>query len=179
MATDFRRKEQLPELTQRIVATYDDVGTINHLGHCPLPSYQEVLTVVDCLKEIIYPGYRRREGLHHGNVAFYVGDLIDRLHDQLTQQIGRALRHEAGDTANCDEDYEALGQAQAIHFLEQLPGLRKQLALDVKAAYDGDPALQVTGRGHLLLSRIGGDHGLPLGEYSLPARHSVHPTDDE
>ena len=140
MATDFRKKEQLPQLTERIVATYDDVGTINHLGHCPLPSYQEVISVINGLKEVIYPGYRRREGLHRGNVAYYVGDLVDRLHDQLTQQIGRALRHEAGEVVDCDEDYEALGQAQAIHFLEQIPGLRKRLALDVQAAYDGDPA---------------------------------------
>ncbi len=29
-----------------------------------------------------------------GNVEYHVGDLIDRLHDKLTQQIGRALRHE-------------------------------------------------------------------------------------
>ena len=37
MASDFRLKEQLPDLTDRIVETYSSVGTINHLGHCPLP----------------------------------------------------------------------------------------------------------------------------------------------
>ena len=36
MASDFRLKEQLPELTERIVQTYSEVGTINHLG--PLPA---------------------------------------------------------------------------------------------------------------------------------------------
>ncbi|MCA9245933.1 MAG: serine acetyltransferase [Planctomycetales bacterium] len=142
MASDFRLKEQLPQLTSRIVATYDEVGTINHLGHCPLPSYDVIISAIEDLKEIIYPGYRRREGLHRGNVAYHVGDLVDRLHDKLTTQIGRALRHEAGVTheVTCDEDYEALGQAKAILFLEQLPDLRNRLAKDVEAAYDGDPA---------------------------------------
>ena len=142
MASDFRLKDQLPDITDRIVDTYDELGSIHHLDHCPLPSYKEVVLALDDLIEIIYPGYRRREGLHRGNVSYYVGDLIDRLHDRLTSQIGRALRHEAGATSEChgEVDYEALGQAKTLQFLEQLPELRRVLATDVQAAYDGDPA---------------------------------------
>ena len=144
MASDFRLKEQLPDLTERIVDTYTEVGTINHLGHCPLPNYDVIIGVIEDLQEILYPGYRRQEGLHQGNVSYYVGTLVDRLHDRLTTQIGRALRHEArapcrGET---DVDFEALGQAKTIQFLEQLPDLRRLLALDVQAAYDGDPAVK-------------------------------------
>jgi serine O-acetyltransferase len=144
MASDFRLKEQLPELTERIVQTYSEVGTINHLGHCPLPNYEVIIGASEDLKEILYPGFRRREGLHLGNVTYHVGELIDGLHDKLTTQIGRALRHDAGASDMCtdDRDFEALGQAKAIQFLEQLPDLRKQLALDVQAAYEGDPAVK-------------------------------------
>jgi serine O-acetyltransferase len=142
MATDFRLKDQLPQITERLVATYDKVGSINHLDHCPLPRYDEVVAAINELTEIMFPGYRRREGLHHGNVGYYVGDIIDRLHDRLTTQIGRALRHEAGATSDCDglEDYEALGQAKTLQFLDLLPELREVLATDVQAAYEGDPA---------------------------------------
>ena len=100
MASDFRLKDQLPNITDQIVQTYDDLGTITHLDHCPLPSYEEVVAAVHDLTELIYPGYRRREGLHRGNINYYVGDLVDRLHDRLTNQIGRALRHEAGATSD-------------------------------------------------------------------------------
>ena len=144
MATDIRLKENLPVLTERIVDTYAEVGSINHLGHCPLPNYDTIIAATEDLKEILYPGYRRRDGLHLGNVTYHVGDLIDRLHDTLTVQIGRAIRHEATKNGQCDpqqcDDFEALGQAKAVAFLEQLPELRKILALDVQAAYDGDPA---------------------------------------
>ncbi len=142
MATDFRLKDQLPKLTERIVRTYDEVGKIHHLGHCPLPNYDEIIAATDELKEILYPGYRRRERLHRGNVTYHVGDLIDRLHDRFTTQIGRALRHEAGATDDCetDQDYEALGQAKTMQFLDQIPEVRRTLATDVQAAYDGDPA---------------------------------------
>jgi serine O-acetyltransferase len=144
MATDIRLKEQLPDLTDRLVRTYTEVGSINHLGHCPLPNYETIIEATEDLKEILYPGYRRREGLHMANVAYHVGDLVDRLHDRLTLQIARALCHEAGNNVSCDPqrryDFEALGQTRTVAFLEQLPELRKVLAMDVEAAYAGDPA---------------------------------------
>jgi serine O-acetyltransferase len=146
MASDFRLKEQLPELTDRIVETYHDIDTIHHLGHCPLPSVDAVVDIGQDLKEILYPGYRKRQSLHFGNVAYHVGDLIDSLHDRLTQQIARALRHDVRRKhgLRCGEDreidFEALGQEKAIQFLQTLPRVRKTLATDVQAAYDGDPA---------------------------------------
>ena len=82
MSSDFRLKQQLPKITDGVVQTYDKVGTINHLGHCPLPSYKVIVSACEDLKEILYPGYRRREGLHSGNIMYHVGDLIDTLHDQ-------------------------------------------------------------------------------------------------
>ncbi len=144
MATDSRLKEGLPNLTERIVRTYSEVKSIHHLGHCPLPNYETVIRATEDLKEILYPGYRRRDRLHLGNVAYHVGDLIDCLHDKLTIQIARACCHGAGKNVLCDpqqrHDFEALGQAKAIAFLEEIPRIREVLAKDVQAAYDGDPA---------------------------------------
>ena len=139
MASDVRLKEQLPELTQRIVKTYTEVSAISHLGHCPLPNYEVISAAIEDLKEIIYPGYRRREGLHIGNVTYHVGDLIDSLHDRLTQQFARALRHDyrRKNHLTCDDvqpDFEAIGQEKAIEFLSTLPAVRRILATDVQAA---------------------------------------------
>ena len=149
MASDVRRKEELPQLTETIVNSYTQIGTINHLGHCPLPRYEEIISATEDLKDILYPGYRRREGLHLGNITYHVGDLIDGLHDKLTRQITRALMHETRvhegvDPIDDDVDYEAQGQLLAIDFLNQLPKIRRVLATDVQAAYDGDPACKST-----------------------------------
>ena len=145
MATDLRRKAELPEITNRILETYGEIRSINHLGYCPLPSSGMVVEIAEDLKEIIYPGYRRRQNLHTGNVGYHIGDLIDGLHDKLTEQIARALRHEQAmhSPSPCGSheiDFEALGQAKTIQFLETLPRIRRLLAQDVQAAYDGDPA---------------------------------------
>ncbi|MGO8751147.1 MAG: serine O-acetyltransferase [Thermoguttaceae bacterium] len=146
MATDFRLKETLPELTDRLVGTYSGPGGISHLGHCPPPSHEAVVAATESLKEVLYPGYRRRDGLHLGNIAYYVGTLVDRLHDQLSEQITRALCHESRNgsglrTAFVDrEQYQTMGQTSALNFLKQLPDLRRLLATDVEAAHAGDPA---------------------------------------
>ncbi len=149
MASDLQLKEDLPDLTDAIVQSYTDIGTINHLGHCPLPRQEVIASVLDDLKDILYPGYRRREGLHLGNITYHVGDLVDGLHDKLTEQVTRALRHEARvagapQSRDADIDYEAKGQQLTIEFLHRLPDLRSVLATDVQAAYDGDPACTST-----------------------------------
>lgn len=153
MALDPKLKEQLPQLTERIVETYHRTDLINHLGHCPLPRYSVVVEILDGLREILFPGYRRREGLHRGNIAYYVGDLVDRLHDSLTTQIARALQHEARVRENTDScldpiDYETRGGAIALQFLARVPALRSILATDVEAAFQGDPA--VTSRDEII-----------------------------
>jgi serine O-acetyltransferase len=139
MATDIRLKESLPALTERLVETYEECGGINHLGHSPLPSYREVVEILSDLREILYPGYGRRQNLHMGNVAYHVGDLMDSLHDRLTQQITRALRHDCK-ARDLETDFEAEAQLMAVRLLESLVDLRKVLAEDVQAAFDGDPA---------------------------------------
>ncbi len=149
MASDLRLKEQLPELTEAIVATYTPNDAINHLGHCALPSYTIVTEILLELKDILYPGYRRKVGLHAGNIRYHVGGLIDSLHDNLTTQIARALRHEnrvqqKHEDCESDIDFEAKGQVMAIEVLKRIPELRRVLATDVQAAYEGDPACQTT-----------------------------------
>ncbi len=146
MASDFRLKERLPELTDRLVESYREIDSINHLGHCPLPSSDVVVEIAQDLKEVIFPGYQRRQNLHLGNVTYHVGDLIDSLHDRLTQQVARALRHEYDlhHEVECEgmrhQDFEALGQEKTIKFLETLPETRRLIASDTQAAFDGDPA---------------------------------------
>src|SRR5690349_9988633 len=135
MASDDNLKLMLPEITERLVGTYEECGAIHHLGHSPLPSYREVVEILADLREILYPGYGRRQNLHLGNVAYHVGDLIDSLYERLTQQIARALRHDSENRGK-GIDYEARAQDMAVQLLELIPELRKVLTEDVEAAFE-------------------------------------------
>jgi serine O-acetyltransferase len=139
MATDLRLKEGLHEITEAIVATYTECSHINHLGHRPLPSRDAVIEILADLVEILFPGFARRQNLHMNNVEYHVGDLIDGLHDKLTQQIARAMRHDCDPKDNA-LDIEALAQKKTIDLLTKLPELRYVLEQDAAAAFVGDPA---------------------------------------
>jgi serine O-acetyltransferase len=142
MATDFRLKETLPDIVENIVGTYTECSRTSHLGHKPLPSREAVSDIVRDLMDVLYPGYWRRQNLHLGNVEYHVGDLIDRLHDTLTEQITRAIRHEqfCSGEADADLDLESLAQQKTVELLRRLPAVRMILEQDVQAAYEGDPA---------------------------------------
>src|SRR5919198_709174 len=140
MATDIRLKETLPETTEAVVATYTECNRTSHLGHRPLPSREVIVEVLCDLMDILYPGYWRRQNLHIGNVEYHVGDLIDGLHDKLTLQIARILRHDCCGRDGQGMDFEAIAQQKTIELLKRLPELRMVLEQDVQAAYDGDPA---------------------------------------
>jgi serine O-acetyltransferase len=142
MATDIRLKETLPEITEAVVATYTECSRTSHLGHKPLPSREAIGDILCDLMDILYPGYWRRQNLHMGNVEYHVGDLIDRLHDTMTVQIGRALRHEH-DCHHAEGepvDLDTLAQQKTVELLRRLPDVRLELEQDVQAAYEGDPA---------------------------------------
>ncbi len=139
MATDVRLKDELPAITDQLVETYTECSRLNHLAHEPLPSRDAVDDILRDLFEVLYPGYGKRQSLHMGNIGYYVGSLIDSLHDNLTTQIARALRHEL-----CEEsphvDCERIAQPKALELLRRLPEVRKTLEQDVDAAFRGDPA---------------------------------------
>jgi serine O-acetyltransferase len=143
-------QERLPVLTDKLVESYYNIGSINHLGHCALPSQQDVVTITDDIKEILFPGYRKRQNLNFGNVVYHVGDLLDSIYGKLSVQIGRALRHQdqKHSKLTCEEadsrSYDHEAQAITLDMLEQLPKIRELLALDAQAAYNGDPAAQNT-----------------------------------
>jgi serine O-acetyltransferase len=74
-----------------------------------------------------------------GNVEYHVGDLVDGLHDKLTLQIARAMRHDCEPNAPA-VDFEALAQQKTIELLTKLPDLRVVLEEDAESAFLGDPA---------------------------------------
>lgn len=140
MATDLRLKEtELQTVTDELVQSYSVCGRMHHIGHDALPSREAVIEILRDLFELIYPGYGRRQNLHMGNIAYYVGGLLDSLHDRICEQIMRAMRH---DRCKGDADYDCEGEAQnkTFAFFRQLPEVRRLLEQDVEAAYRGDPA---------------------------------------
>jgi len=132
-------ESEVRSVTELLVRSYSTCGMLHHLGHEPLPSREAVADILDDLREIVFPGYGRRQNLTVANIAFYIGGLVDALHGKLTEQIARGLRH---DRCQDDADFDCENEARqkAGDLLRRLPHLRTVLERDVEAAYRGDPA---------------------------------------
>jgi serine O-acetyltransferase len=132
----------IPGVVDAIVATYDrHGGTSHHLSGRPLPEREEVYAILDDLQEVLYPGYYGPREMNEENVRYYVGERIDRSATRLRRELYRGLNHRCVKTVE-EECAHCRGEADRIAtgFLTQLADLRRVLARDVRAGFEGDPA---------------------------------------
>lgn len=113
------------------------------LDYKPLPSRDTVYRIVEELRAVMFPGYFGFSDLNPKSVKYHIGAIIDRIQYPLQEQIRRGLCF-ACTEASCTctpDDKKALSITR--DFLHQLPKIQRQLANDVQAAFDGDPAALV------------------------------------
>ena len=140
--------EALPALVERVVQSYLDDERTQHIDREFLPARAAIIEICDLLLELTYPGYIGRMGLTRHNISYHVGELVPRLWERLRDQLLQCLCHEderratgAGEPgADCAQRAADL----ATSFVEKIPDLRRRIAEDVQAAYDGDPAATCT-----------------------------------
>ena len=135
-----RFKEQLPDITENIIESCYDKACYTHIDYEPIPSEGYVVDIINKLKEILFPGYFTREKIDPVNLKYYMGQSVSVLFDMLSVQIAHSIRHDCFRYDLPCSECEEQGQKIALNLLESIPLLRKILATDVRAVYDGDPA---------------------------------------
>ena len=113
-----------------------------------LPSEQAVREFIALVRSTIFPGYYSSSSLHDSTITYHLGVAVERMHRVLAKQILYSLCFAEqeickGESCNSEQEYKALNIAGA--FISYLPELRRMLALDVEAAYQGDPAAESIG----------------------------------
>ena len=113
-----------------------------------LPSEQAVREFIALVRSTIFPGYYSSSSLHDSTITYHLGVAVERMHRVLAKQILYSLCFAEqeickGESCNSEQEYKALNIAGA--FISYLPELRRMLALDVEAAYQGDPATESIG----------------------------------
>ena len=103
-------------------------------GH-PLPSHPVLTEVVELCRAILFPGYFGHSGTSSDTMAYHMGVNVERLHTLLISQVSAGLCFD-GRAASASDDSQRI----ASTFVSSLPRLRRLLATDVVATYEGDPA---------------------------------------
>ncbi len=133
-------RDKLPGIAEVVTKSYKEDDRISHIGASPLPSREEIVRILEELEEIFFPGYFGSLVLDESTVKYYVGEKLDSLHGRLTEQIHAIVRHECPRQGPRCNHCEQRAEEASILFLQRVPELRKILAEDVQAAYEGDPA---------------------------------------
>lgn len=140
LAASRRYREVIPAAVERLVASCDNGRCVDHIGPEPLPSREAIIVLVERIRRILYPGYFERTCVDSVNVAYYFGQEVTGMFEALSREITLAVRHDCIRYRQSCSHCEERGQKEAAAFLNALVPLREALALDVRAAYDGDPA---------------------------------------
>ncbi len=135
-----RFREQLPKVVEDIVESCHDKECFEHIEAELIASRESAIEIVTRLREIIFPGYFNRERIDPVNLKYQIGRSLDLLYEILSEQITRSLRHECLRYNQPCVECVRLGYQEVLRFLESIPKIRKVLATDVRAAYEGDPA---------------------------------------
>jgi serine O-acetyltransferase len=135
-------KEPLSSVVESLCAANDGLARDTEKNPCrqALPSRTVLFELVESLRSILFPGYFGHSELTKESMRFHVGATLDGALRTLQQQVRRGLCFSCTlDPSNCPQcDERALSITRA--FLKKLPEVRRLLATDVLAAYEGDPA---------------------------------------
>ncbi len=111
-----------------------------------LPSRDVLISMVEDLRSVLFPGYFGTSELSSESLQFHMGSTLDRVLRTLQDQVRRGLcfvcPQDALDRCSDCEDESA----RVTHsFLSSLPRIRARLSTDVAASYEGDPAARSFG----------------------------------
>ncbi len=133
-------RSQLPRIAEEIIDSCNDGECYTHVDYEPIPSRECVIEIIDRLREILFPGYFTRGKLDPVNLKYSMGKSATTLFDMLSEQIIHSIRHDCFRYDQPCSECEEQGHRLALNLLEEIPSIRKTLATDVAASYEGDPA---------------------------------------
>jgi serine O-acetyltransferase len=127
---------EIDSIAQRLLASYTEIGGINHLDGTNLPSRDALPAICRGLLGLLFPGFFTEEPLTTACVERKTRRQLDDLIARLTEETTRSLRSEKDASSHS----EVTARRLVCDFLHCLPEVRALLLTDVEAAYEGDPA---------------------------------------
>ncbi|HEY4244975.1 MAG TPA: hypothetical protein VGM88_34405 [Kofleriaceae bacterium] len=119
---------------------------MQHIGSYELPDEYQVEDVVEQCRALLFPGYAGPDvaRMNTPELRDFIRARVTELRVALHRQVYRAAHHKRQQALGRSEleCEECAGKADGItdRFLARLPALREAVRLDVRAAFEGDPA---------------------------------------
>lgn len=125
------------------LSSQESLGGLCHQMHdnVPLPSNVSLKEIVGLAREILFPGYFGQEKVTQDTIKYHIGVAVERFSRLLKKQVvaGLCFFLETDEEVSV-ADVRAKAMAITQEMVRRLPQMRRVLATDVEAAYNGDPA---------------------------------------
>ncbi|HNQ72739.1 MAG TPA: serine O-acetyltransferase [Verrucomicrobiota bacterium] len=131
--------DPVTRLTNELIASYAQVGGINHLDGQNLPSKQAITSITCDLLRLLFPGFFDEQLIHSSAIKAETAALLDTVFGKLESEIRKSLEYNPPDQV-APGGIAATARQVTLEFLGSLPRLRQVLHTDTEAAFDGDPA---------------------------------------
>lgn len=130
-------ENRINELINSYMANLSEGKEIDKVGTFDRPDKEEIISIINTLQRIIYPGYFRNKAYKYftvrNNLAIEIEDIIF----NLSKQIAIVLKYNSDASS---EEIEKEATEIVFKFLERIPDIREVVETDVQATLDGDPA---------------------------------------
>ncbi|MDR2054499.1 MAG: serine acetyltransferase [Desulfovibrio sp.] len=134
----------------RVVDRLCHPDSLNAVWHNPaegaaMPSIDELREIMSRLAAAIFPGYFGQAQVRLDSLRYHLAANLDSIYRKLREQILRGFCFSCErQHANC-APRDSQSKNAVLAFMDALPEIRRLLASDAKAAYEGDPAAQSPG----------------------------------
>jgi serine O-acetyltransferase len=151
MASQPPPKSTLPwhDLASQLVAAITEDHLANIWDGCRMPGHKAIAALHDQLLSVIFPGVFGNQAVEERHLQAHLTKTLQELAANLKETIALALdffdRQKPDRPKNPCDAFDAQAEVIARELLEALPGLRKILGEDLRAAYEGDPAASSVG----------------------------------
>jgi serine O-acetyltransferase len=129
----------ITKLTDHLMASYAQVGGINHLDGKNLPSKRAISLLTMDLLRLLFPGFFDEKPIHSSEIKKDTARLLGLVAASLEGEIRKSLEYSPPPELP-GKDVRSFAGALTLEFLTSLPRLRDLLQTDIEAAYNGDPA---------------------------------------
>ncbi len=140
--SDHQGGNDKEKLVNAILNTYEGDSGINFIDVTNLPVREKITEALDLLVEIIFPGYTGKLAVTKQNVKEVTSELVVQVSGILNEQISLALKYQYRVKKCPVFDCMEMAVKLSDELLGKLPDIREMLKLDVRAAFEGDPAAQ-------------------------------------
>jgi serine O-acetyltransferase len=149
------------DVVDKLIEAYldADAAEMQHIGSYELPNDAAVEHVIDMCRALLFPGYagpdvaRVEKDLLSEVVRLRVDELRVALHRQVYRAIHHKRQQQLGKNELECQDCTRRAREICDRFIRRLPELRVNVRLDLRAAFESDPA--ATGIDEILLTYPG------------------------